>query len=239
MTEEIKGNSTAVEEYFDYIIEVMRKNEGFLRKNAKETYDEVVELINDAIDNVVLAVKKSEEDYVKYSMISFLHHILMPFSYGIYVDMLAGNIPVCFMELRLMLESLVKSYLADSRYPDPPFFQERLESLEQEINKEKKSISDLMEELGEKLGVKKDFVALWGKLSHDWVHTKGIMDKVVAQVTEKSDVPPWALAIPMTYAENDLDTIDELRNRISKFRSLLTAAMGRYQQEGTHENKGQ
>ena len=227
MVEETKSNSTAAEDYLNHIIGVMKQNEAFLRQNAEETYYEVVELINDAIDNVMLAVKKSGEDYVKYSMISFIHHILMPFSYAIYMDMLAGNIPACFMELRLMLESLVKCYLADLKYPDRTFFQERLKLLEAENS----STSKLMEELERKLGLENDFVALWGKLSQYWVHTKGIMDRVVAQVVEKSDVPSWGLVLPMYYAESDLDTIDELCNRISKFRSLLTAVMEKYQQE--------
>jgi len=225
MAEETKGDSVAVEDPLNYIIEVMRQNEAFLRQNAEETYYEVVELINDAIDNVVLAVKKNPEDYAKYSMIFFLHHILMPFSYAIHLDMLTGNIPACFMELRLMLESLVKCYLADFQYQDQSFFQDKLKLLEEE----RKSTSELMMELGKKLG--SNFVALWGKLSQDWVHTKGIMDRVVAQVIEKSDVPSWGLVLPMYYAESDLDTIDELRNRISKFRSLLTAVMEKYQQE--------
>lgn len=225
MAEETKGDSAAVEDPLNCIIEVMRQNEAFLRQNAEETYHEVVELINDAIDYVVLAVKKSGEDYVKYSMISFLHHILMPFSYAIHVDMLGGNIPVCLMEVRLMLESLVKCYLADLKYPDSTFFQERLELLDAENKREKKSTSKLMSELGKELGL--NFVALWGKLSQDWIHTKGIMDGVVAQLIEKSDVPPWALVIPMNYSESDLDTINELRNHISKFRSLLKAVMAK------------
>jgi len=225
MAEETKVDSAEVEEHLNCIIEVMRQNEAFLRQNAEETYYEVVELINDAIDNVVLAVKKNPEDYAKYSMIFFLHHILMPFSYAIHLDMLTGNIPACFMELRLMLESLVKCYLADFQYQDQSFSQDKLKLLEEE----RKSTSELMIRLGKKLGL--NFVALWGKLSHDWVHTKGIMDRVVAQVIEKSDVPPWGLVLPMQYAKSDLNTVDELRNRISEFRSLLTAVMEKYQQE--------
>jgi len=227
MAEETKDNSTAREDNLNCIIGVMRENEAFLRQNAEETYYEVVELINDAIDNVMLAVKKNPEDYAKYSMIFFLHHILMPFSYAIHVDMLTGNIPACFMELRLMLESLVRCYVADLKYPDRTFFQERLELLDAENKREKKSTSKLMDELGAGLGL--DFSTLWHKLSQDWIHTKGIMDRVVTQVVEKSDVPPWALVIPMNYAESDLDTINELRNRISKFRSLLTTVMEKYQ----------
>lgn len=231
MTKEKKANSTAVENYLSDIIGVMKQNEAFLRQNAEEAYHEVVELINDAIDNVVLVIKKREEDYSKYSMIFFLHHILMPFSYAIHVDMLIGNIPACFMELRLMLESLVKCYLADFQYQDQSFFQDKLKLLEEE----RKSTSELMIRLGKKLGL--NFVALWGKLSHDWVHTKGIMDRVVAQVIEKSDVPPWGLVLPMHYAESDLNTVDELRNRISEFRSLLSITLAKSQGEITHENR--
>jgi len=229
MVEETKGNSTAAAKYFDYIIKVMRENEEFLRKNAKETCDEVVELMNDAIDYVMHAVKRKEsrKDYVNRSMAFFLHHILMPFSYAIYVDLLVGNIPACFMELRLMLESLAKCYFADLKYPDRTFFQERLELLEAEDL----SMSKLMKELGKELGFENDFVALWGKLSRDWIHTKGIMDRVVSQVIEKSDIPPWALTLPMNYKENDLDAVDELRKYISQFRTLLTTTMEKYQQK--------
>ena len=235
MAEETKGDSASGEDPLNCIIEVMRKNEEFLRQNAEETYYEVVELINDAIDYVMLVVKKSGEDYVKYSMISFLHHILMPFSYAIYVDILAGNIPVCLMELRLILESLVKCYLADIKYPDSSFFQERLELLDTENKRDNMSTSKLMDELGKELGL--NFVALWDKLSQDWIHPKGIMDGVVVQLIEKSDVPPWALVLPMYYGESDLGNINESRNHISKFRSLLKAVMLKYQQVGYYDNK--
>lgn len=237
MAEDTKGDSAALEGPLNCIIGVMRENEAFLRQDAEETYHEVIELINDAIDYVMVAVKRSREDYVKYSMISFLHHILMPFSYAIYVDMLDGNIPVCFMELRLILESLVRCYVADLKYPDRTFFQERLKLLDEDNRREKKSTSKLMDELGKALGL--NFVSLWGRLSQDWIHTKGIMDRVVGQVIDKSDVPPWALVVPMNYGKSDLDAINELRNQISNFRNLLTAVMMKWQQEGPYENRAQ
>ena len=232
MTEETESSSAAAE-YFAHIVEVMRENEKFIRSNAKETYEEVIELINDAIDEVGLAVKRPERerDYLEHSTTFFTYHVLMPFSYAIYLDLLAGNVPACFMELRLMLESLAKCYLADSRHTEATFFQMRIELLEQEMEQTKLSTSKAMKELGEKLGAANGFVALWGKLSQDWVHTKGFTDKLVGHVTEKSDMPPWALAIPMNYAESDLSILEELRNRISQFRSLLTITMGKYRQE--------
>lgn len=126
-----------------------------------------------------------------------------------------------------MLESLAKCYFADLKYPERTFFQERLELLEEEES----STSKLMMELGKQLGLGRGFVALWSKLSQDWIHTKGVMDRVVSHVVEKSDVPAWALVIPMNYTENDLEALDELRNRISQFRELLTATVEKYQQE--------
>lgn len=219
------GKVAPPESYFDFVTATMGENGGFLRKHAKATCDEVVELINDAIDYVAFAVRNGPRDYARYSMFFFLQHILMPFSYAIYVDMLAGNIPICFMQLRLMLESLAECYLADSEHPDSTFFQEKLELLE----RQKKSISKLLRESGQRLGL--NFVALWGKLSQDWVHTKGIMDRVVNHINTGSGVPPWALVIPMNYTEDDLHSLDELRSRICRFRILLTATMAKYQQE--------
>jgi len=37
----------------------------------------------------------------------------MPLSYGIYLDFLLGNIPACMMQLKTMLEALVKCYYTD------------------------------------------------------------------------------------------------------------------------------
>lgn len=228
MTEKINSGSAAAE-YFNNIFEVMRENEKFFRKNAKGTYEEVIELINDAIDNVGLFVK--ENDYLERSMTFFTYHILMPFSYAVYLDLLAGNIPVCFMELRLMLESLAKCYLADSKYSEVAFFQERLKLLEREIEQAGLSVSKLMKELGKELGATNDFISLWSKLSQDWLHTKGFSDKLVGHVIEQSDMPSWSLVIPMNFRESDLSILEELRNRISQFRSLLVTTMGKYRRE--------
>lgn len=231
MKEDTKSNSTARVKYFDYIIGVMRESDEFLHKNAEETCNEVLELMNEAI-NCMGAIKiGSKNYYVERSMAFFLLHILMPFSYAIYVDLLMGNLPVCFMELRLMIESLGKCYLADLKRPDRAFFQEKLEFLERELNRENVSMSNLMKELGRTLGLENEFIALWDKLSRDWVHIKGIMDKTVDQVIQKSDVPPWALPLPMSYTVNDLDAINELCKRISQFRSLLTSTVEKYEQE--------
>ena len=230
MAEETNSPAT---ELLDHYCKTIKENEKFLRSNAEETYGEVIDLINDAIDLVGFAVDRenSKEDYVKRSMIFFLYHILMPLSYAIYTDLLIGNLPACFMELRLMLESLVKCYCADLKYPEHVFFQEKLELLENKLRKNSISTSKLMKDLGKRIGLKNDFVTLWGKLSEYWMHTKGIIDKIVSQIGEKSGAPSWALVIPINYAEDDLDTIKELGKRISQFRKLLKVTIENYKQE--------
>lgn len=57
MTEEAKRNFTEADNYFDYAMKIMKENEEFLRRNAEETYGEVIDLINDAI-RVGYAVKR-------------------------------------------------------------------------------------------------------------------------------------------------------------------------------------
>lgn len=229
MKKEMNNNLPEDSKYSDFINNVMRENDDFLIKYAKETNDEVSELINDSIDYMQFFVKKGEENWAKSTMAFFTIHMLMPLSYAIYVDLLAGNIPVCFMELRLMLESLVKCYLADLKYPDSTFFQEKLELLKKEKKSndktKRKGDSDFMKEFDKELGFNKCAIKLWGKLSEDWVHTKGFMDKVVYQVAEKSNVPPWGLVIPCNFVKADLEDIEELHKRISQFRNLLKIAM--------------
>ena len=134
MAEQTQTDSAASEKYLGHVFEVMRGNEQFLRENAQDVYREIVDLANDAIDylGIVLEHPTREEECVRRSMFVFLNHVLMPLSGAIWLDVLSGNLPVCFVEIRSVLESLVKCYLADLRYPDQEFFQERLRLLEEE-----------------------------------------------------------------------------------------------------------
>lgn len=172
----------------------MRKNDKFLYKNAEDVYNEVSELINDAIDLMESGLV-GLEDYIRRSLAFFIYHILMPATCAIYANLLTGNLPACFAGLRLMLESLVECYPADLRYPDQP--------------------------------------NLWRELSNAWVHTKGLVDRIVSQVIEKSTPPAWALVIPMAYQPSDLEAIEELGKRISQFRRLLKTEIEKYRQDLT------
>src|SRR5215813_7897843 len=81
----------------------MKENEQFLYTHAKDSYDEITELKNDAIDYVRSLDK---ETCTSQCMYFFLLHVLMPQSYALLVDLLSGNLPICFTELRMMVEGL-------------------------------------------------------------------------------------------------------------------------------------
>jgi hypothetical protein len=229
MAEGEKPDATPMQTYLQDLTRTMTENQQFLEENAKELCDEVVEFINDAIDYVSVVVKaeRSTELYVERSMVFFLHHVLMPFSYAIYPETLLGNVPTCFMQLRLVHESLAKCYAADSWHANADFFDERMGLLE----KKRSSTSRLMRKVGRELGVKDEFADMWNELSREWVHTKGIVRKVVGRLTGGADVPAWALVIPMNYTEDDLETLDYLRQQVSRFRNLLAVTMEHYQRE--------
>jgi len=155
----------------------------------------------------------------------------MPFSYGIFVDLLVGNLPVCFYELRVMLESIAKCYVAELHPDKDLFFENKLLSLEEVLKEEKVSTSKLLEEFGKMIELENEPLKLWGKISQDWIHTTGIAKKIVEQVVEKSELPPYALALPMSYSEADLGTVEELGKRVSDFRKILKTTMDKYKEE--------
>jgi hypothetical protein len=142
-----------------------------------------------------------------------------------YVDLLGGNLPICFGELRLMVESLAKSISADHMWKEDKFFSEKLEMIEEYLRKEKKSITNLIQLAESNLGIQGDFSNLWRRLSKEWIHAGGFMKRVVDYVANRQDAPPWALVIPMRYNQNDLPNINDLGQEIIKFRKILNTIM--------------
>ncbi|MEM2173343.1 MAG: hypothetical protein QXS66_08945 [Thermoproteota archaeon] len=95
----------------------------------------------------------------------------------------------------------------------------------EEIMKEKGiSTSNLLKDFGEMIGLPDEPIKLWGKLSQGWVHTRGIVQKILNHIEEKSDFPPYALSIPMNYTDNDVDSLNELAKRTSELRKILKVA---------------
>jgi len=130
MMEETRENP--ITELLNHYYRVMKENGEFLRSNAPEAYMEVIKLASEDVIQYTSERRYSGEEYAKYSMVFFLFNVLMPLSYAIHTDLLIGDLPACFMELRLMLELLVKCYLGDVKYPKQSFFEEKLKLLEKE-----------------------------------------------------------------------------------------------------------
>jgi hypothetical protein len=227
-----KMSSSAGDELLEFLFERMRANEGFLRGGSEEVYAELVGLVNDVTQHLGAAFDTgvTAEDFVKCAVIYFLNHILGPVGMAIYLNALSGNLPGCYMELRLALESLMKCYLADLQHSDQHFFRDRLRLLEEQAREQRRSITRMMRDWDQDLGLEQEIgsAALWSTLSEEWVHAKGVMERIVDHVIEESSVPPWGLVLPSVFAEEDLVTLDELCRCLRQFRAIMKAAIDKY-----------
>ena len=212
------------EKYFSLILRTIKQNDGFLRKYAEETYLEVTKLINGIVPPSKFV---SKEKYGKNAMVFFMYTILLPFSSAIYTNLLSGDLPACFVQLRLILESMVKCYFADVNFPEKEFFQEKIKALE----KKEKNITNLMKKMDEKLDQEKGFEQVWKDLSNEWLHTGGIMNNIGTQIGKKAVAPSWAIIVPKNYSEEDLDDIKKLGSYIHKIRELLKILIEKYKQD--------
>jgi hypothetical protein len=201
---------------------IMEENETFCKCNeiARESWTELVELMNDAIDHVMWEAKLNGWDRIfpKYSMLNYLFSVLMPLSYSIYLNFLVGNLPVCFTQLRILLEQLAKCFLSDRDYPDFLFFQQKLTELEEQMRTRRLSLTKIVELLNT------DGIAIWRSLSENWVHMKGF-EKIVKVVQERDDVPGWGLTVPIGYTDTELPEIEELGKSVNQFRQILAKSL--------------
>lgn len=213
-----------METFIKEITQIMQKNFKFSKENAEEFHKEIVELTNYSMDCIsfVAKRKKIKHGLSGWCIVAYLNHVLMPFSFGIYTDFLTGNLPVCFFQLRLMLEAMVKCYYADSRYPPHLFFRQKLELIETE----NKTVSRLMKEVESILMIKKEKItSIWREISKEWIHPKGVIDRIVNAIIEGEETPPYGLVLPMYYKKRDVDDIKELVRQITKFRELLNSVI--------------
>jgi len=200
--------------FADVISETVKKNEAYLRDHVRETLSEVIEFVNDAIDYYkAFSSKSGKESIAKSACANFVFRILMPLSYAVSLDLLAANLVACFAELRIITEGLAKAYLADQLFSEMGFFAERLEALEEERRRKRISTTKLLENIDRR------FVALWDKLSREWLHPTGIVRRLVE--VEKEQVPSWSLLVPMPLSQDDMSTLQDLCKAVKDLRELL------------------
>lgn len=215
-----KNNKDTIPEV---IAGTIRDNEKFLLgKNGRTSavYDEILGLVTVAEKYAKLLIKEGEnsEKYNDSCIRPYIFLILRPFSYSIIADLLASNVIACFMEIRLMVESFIKFYYADLKYPKEASFVQKIKLLQDEMRDNQKSMANLIEECGWK-NIVKEVRFLWKQLSEGWLHTKGVVEKIVEEVTSKPGIPAW-LGAYKPYTEADLSVLEDLRKTVAVFRSV-------------------
>lgn len=210
------------------IHEVADKNEDFLLKNSKDVFDEIVELANDAIDYAQSYAKRDKDErkklYTESAMNFYAYNSLMPSSNALLVDLLTGNLPACFRELRFMIEMLAKCYLADSRYAQLTFFEQRLYTLQH--TKDGKRIPEIkfVEDFSKEIEDGTTPLELWRSLSEE-THARKFVERIVDSIINYDNVPAYSLAIPMVLVKGDLPDVEDLNRYVVSFRGILNKAL--------------
>jgi len=216
------------------IFDTMKENMEFLEKKSEWVIKEAEELSDDAIECLALLSGKEPEFYERNAMAFFIVHVFMSTSSGIFINLLAGNLPGCFRDLRFLTELLAKCYLADLKYSNETFFERKMDLLEQERNEkgEKKREHEYIKEFERALGFKnKECLKLWGKLSEEF-HARKYVKRVVNSIVEKGFPPSYSIILPMKYLEHDIMFLKQLHNYIREYRKILRKTMTNY--FGTH-----
>jgi len=223
------------------ICDSMKENMEFLEKRGEWIIKEAIELINDAIDCITMLMlpNKKVRFIERYATAFYILHGFTPTSYGIFINLLTGNLPSCFRDLRFLTELLAKCYLADLKYPDEIFFESKLNLLEQEKNEkgEKKREHEYIKEFEDKVGLKeKECLKLWGKLSEEF-HARKYVKRFVDSIIEKGIPPSYSIILPMNYLEHDIASLKRLYSYIREYRKILRKTMTNYFGQSPFTNK--
>lgn len=206
------------------IYEVADKNEDFLLKNSKDVFDEIVELVNDVIDYAQSYAKHDEDKrkklHTESSMYFYVHNSLMPSSNALLVNLLIGNLPACFRELRFMTEMLAKCYLADRRHSQLTFFERRLYELQHTKDGKRIPETRFVEDFSKEIENGTATIDLWRSLSEE-THARKFVERVVDSVINHNNVPVYSLFIPMVLVKRDLRDVKDLNNYVVSFRGIL------------------
>lgn len=134
-------------------------------------------------------------------------------------DLLSANIPGGYASMRSILEGVVDSVVACTRFSDYPF-PKNLKMLRQHerkkgVNMYKKCSSMLPEEISRQTRDK--ICELYGYLSEFWVHPKGLAKKV----KEGAEIPGWWSLPPVTYDDWDEKGLSEFFGKLRELRECI------------------
>ena len=218
-----------IENYLKLLEETIRENDKFLEENAKEVYNEVISLIEDSIENI-------RKYSYRYDISTDPMHFFLKFSilrsYSILLNFLSGNLPSCFYDLRLMLETLSICYIAGKEYPEDMFFFDKIKGIEEKLKSQKNqkckgfSLSKLMKKFGEE--VSGDPKALYHKISDNWIHIIQYIKRFAEHIMEGGKIPSFMILPIVTYDKDDLEYIKKLGQYLKDFRNIMKEALEKY-----------
>jgi hypothetical protein len=144
-----------------------------------------------------------------------LVHVVQPQIHSMIYSYFLGNIPACYMSMRIILEGIVDVVIAHARFCDHQFPEDlkHLRVLEQRKNLSFADKCELLLPAQVNEETIKEMEEFWRYLSEYWAHAKGIVRKVV----EKT-MPTY---LPYAYDEDDADKINEYVTKLRELRKVV------------------
>jgi len=188
-----------------------------------EAFREVVDLANDVIDYYPRGDPHKVSDLLVRSAFLFsILHVVWPLSMGMLLDLLVGNLPACFMQLRLLVEAAAKALIVDysEKFQTDAFtsvetFERRLKN----VSTAKVFENELALVVGKRAA--SDAKSLWSKLSEGWAHFRGSFAGIGEAIEKFGDLQSYRYVLPAELGEEDAEDLGELADCVARARRLL------------------
>lgn len=225
------------------MVEVAKANYCKLKKLSEHEnpMKEAVELVNDIIGYIAYYARVDKERSIdllaRSAFLNALNFIIMPTAYGVLTDLLLGNLPAYFMQLRLIVEASAKALATDYVAEFKEISLYSIEALEQYKVSTSKFLKEILPEVIGKEAAN-ETLKLWSKLSRNWLHFRGIAQKLRERIETYGFPPSYSIVLPIKYDEEDKKDLQELTKRIKETRKLLKISFESWKkllikQEGT------
>lgn len=205
-----------------------KKNAQFIEKRTPKIHGALIDLADD-INGVPLRCRPYNSTLSLMSA-TIAHPELLSMTF----NLLLGNLPACYVSMRAILEAIVDSTIASSRFSDYPYPQdlEQVRKLERNKNLKFKDKCDLFLHAWIKSETRNNVKKLYDYLSQYWVHPKGIARKL-REITDNRAKrfgnrylgPSWILIIPYSYRRRDIDDLREFSQKITILRDSVRALL--------------
>lgn len=146
-----------------------------------------------------------------------------PRSTALIVNLLSGDVPTCYFQLRVMLESLACSYnVKHSKCLTSHYNTEKMLEYIESVRAERENLKSVMKNTSRKLGLSGNasFTYLWNITSSEYIRTAGFISRFKKEM--KNSIPPaGSTVVPIRYCESDKKNLKKLGTCIAAFRVIL------------------